>query len=205
MSNGAIQKEFNNLINAGEGPEGPGGFDEFGKAIRGARGKSLEETGGAGGMGLKGVDAGGGGKTVGIDGPSTKGLGRGYHGDGIGEGISGPGRFGLKGEHAISIVSENIQVLSGLSKDLINAVVQRHRAEIRACYDSALQRNPKLSGKVVMFLTFNPMGSFPRWELKKVPSETWDLKVVLEVGLRAGYFPNQKRLWLQRWQRIHFT
>ena len=49
--------------------------------------------------------AGGGGKTIGIDGPSTKGLGRGYHGDGIGEGISGPGRLGQKGEHAISIAS----------------------------------------------------------------------------------------------------
>jgi hypothetical protein len=105
---------------------------------------------GAGGQGLKGVDAGGGGKTVGIDGPSTKGLGRGYEGDGIGEGISGPGRLGMKGEHSISIASENVQVLSGLPKDVINAVVQRHRGEIRNCYDAALQRNPALRGKIVI-------------------------------------------------------
>ena len=99
------------------------------------------------------MDAGGGGKTIGIDGPSTQGLGRGSRGDGIGEGISGPGRLGQKGEHAISIVSENVQVLSGLAKDLINAVVNRHRAEIRACYDAALQRNPSLRGKVVVAFT----------------------------------------------------
>src|SRR5205823_3314532 len=84
-----VQKELKNLLDAGEGPEGQGGFDEFGKAVKGFRGKGIEETGGAGGLGLKGVGDGGGGKTVGIDGPSTKGLGRGYHGDGIGEGISG--------------------------------------------------------------------------------------------------------------------
>ncbi|NDG25755.1 MAG: FHA domain-containing protein [Proteobacteria bacterium] len=159
FSQGAASKEAQNLLGgAGVGPEGPGGFDEFGKAISGARGKTLEETGGAGGKGLKGVEAGGGGKTVGIDGPSTGGLGRGYYGTGIGEGISGPGRFGQKGEHAISIVSENVQVLSGLSKDIINAVVARHRSEIRACYESALQRNPNLRGKVVMAFTIQANG-----------------------------------------------
>jgi hypothetical protein len=159
FSQGAASKEAQNLLGgAGAGPEGPGGFDEFGKAVQGARGKSLEETGGAGGKGLKGVQAGGGGKTVGIDGPSTGGLGRGYYGDGIGEGISGPGRFGQKGEHAINIVSENVQVLSGLSKDIINAVVARHRSEIRSCYESALQRNPSLRGKVVMAFNIQPNG-----------------------------------------------
>lgn len=159
FSKGSASKEAQNLLGgAGVGPEGPGGFDEFGKAVQGARGKTLEETGGAGGKGLKGVEAGGGGKTVGIDGPSTGGLGRGYYGDGIGEGISGPGRFGQKGEHAINIVSENVQVLSGLSKDIINAVVARHRSEIRSCYESALQRNPSLRGKVVMAFNIQPNG-----------------------------------------------
>lgn len=159
FSQGAASKEAQNLLGgAGAGPEGPGGFDDFGKAVQGARGKSLEETGGAGGKGLKGVQAGGGGKTVGIDGPSTGGLGRGYYGEGIGEGISGPGRFGQKGEHAINIVSENVQVLSGLSKDIINAVVARHRSEIRSCYESALQRNPGLRGKVVMAFNIQPNG-----------------------------------------------
>jgi pSer/pThr/pTyr-binding forkhead associated (FHA) protein/outer membrane biosynthesis protein TonB len=158
FNSSGIQKEVKNLLDSNEGPEGDGGFDKFGKNISGIRGHSLEETGGAAGKGVKGVDAGGTGKTVGIDGPSTKGLGRGYHGDGIGEGISGPGRLGMKGEHAISIVSENVQVLSGLPKDVINAVVQRHRSEIRACYDAALQKNPALRGKVVVAFNIQPNG-----------------------------------------------
>jgi outer membrane biosynthesis protein TonB len=158
FSQGGVQKDLKALIDKGDGPEGPGGFDDFGKAVSGLRGKTIEESGGAGGKGLKGVDVGGGGKTVGIDGPSTKGLGRGSSGDGIGEGISGPGRLGIKGEHAISIISENVQVLSGLPKDVINAVVQRHRSEIRACYDAALQRNPNLRGKVSMAFNIQPNG-----------------------------------------------
>ena len=159
FSQGAASKEAQNLLGgAGAGPEGPGGFDDFGKAVKGAKGQTLEESGGAGGKGLKGVQAGGGGKTVGIDGPSTGGLGRGYYGEGGGEGVSGPGRFGQKGEHAINIVSENVQVLSGLSKDIINAVVARHRSEIRWCYEAALQRNPGLRGKVTMAFNIQPNG-----------------------------------------------
>ncbi len=155
FSRSGIKSDLKSLTDgAGEG----GGFDEFGKAVAGLRGKTLEEGGGAGGKGLKGVGVGGGGTTIGIDGPSTKGFGRGWSGDGIGEGISGPGRLGIKGEHAISIASENIQVLSGLPKDVINAVVQKHRSEIRACYDAALRRNPNLRGKVVIAFTIQPNG-----------------------------------------------
>jgi len=159
FSQGAASKEAQNLLGGvGVGPEGTGGFDDFGKAVEGAKGQTLDQSGGAGGKGLKGVQAGGGGKTVGIDGPSTGGLGRGKYGEGPGEGISGPGRLGQKGEHAINIVSENVQVLSGLSKDIINMVVARHRSEIRSCYEAALQRNPGLRGKVTMAFNIQPNG-----------------------------------------------
>jgi hypothetical protein len=156
LSRSGIQKDLKNLINNNSGAAG--GFEDFDKAVVGMQGKSIEQTAGAGGKGLKGVDVGGGGKTIGIDGPSTKGLGRGYEGDGIGEGISGPGRLGQKGEHSVNIISENVQVLSGLPKDVINEVVQRHRSDIRACYDAALQRNPGLRGKIVVAFNIAPNG-----------------------------------------------
>lgn len=156
LSRSGIQKDLKNLINSTSGNSA--GFEDFDKAVAGVKGKSIEQSAGAGGKGLKGVDVGGGGKTIGIDGPSTKGLGRGFEGDGIGEGISGPGRLGQKGEHSVNIVSENVQVLSGLPKDVINEVVQRHRSEIRACYDAALQRNPGLRGKVVVAFNIAPNG-----------------------------------------------
>ncbi len=184
-----ISKDVKSLIDKGEGPEGPGGFDDFGKAVAGFRGKSLEEVGGAGGKGLKGVNVGGGGKTVGIDGPSTKGLGRGFYGDGIGEGISGPGRLGQKGEHAINIANENIQILSGLSKEIINAVVKRHQSEIRACYDSALQRNPGTRGKIVTAFDIQPNGIVSMANVKESSVGDKALENCILSRIRSWRFP----------------
>jgi len=189
FSQSGMQKDLKNLVDGGVGAPGQGGFDDFGKAVSGLRGKSIEETGGAGGKGLKGVDAGGGGKTIGIDGPSTKGLGRGSYGDGIGEGISGPGRLGIKGEHAISIISENVQVLSGLPKDVINAVVQRHRAEIRACYDAALQRNPNIRGKIVVAFTIQPNGVVSATSVKESALGDGGLEGCILSRIRTWLFP----------------
>jgi hypothetical protein len=189
FSQSGLQKDLKNLIDAGQGDPGKGGFDDFGKAVNGLRGKGIEESGGAGGKGLKGVDAGGSGKTIGIDGPATEGLGRGYHGDGIGEGISGPGRLGIKGEHAISIAAENVQVLSGLPKDVINAVVQRHRAEIRACYDAALQRNPNLRGKVVMFFSIQPNGIVSSAGVKESTLGDGGIENCITSRVRTWIFP----------------
>lgn len=189
FAQGGVTKDLKALIDKGEGPDGTGGFDDFGKAVTGLRGKSIEEVGGAGGKGLKGVDVGGGGKTVGIDGPSTKGLGRGYHGDGIGEGISGPGRLGIKGESAISIISENVQVLSGLPKDVINAVVQRHRAEIRACYDAALQRNPGLRGKISIAFSIQPNGVVSYAGVKESTIGDSGLEGCITSRVRTWIFP----------------
>lgn len=189
LAKGGMAKDLKTLIDKGEGPDGPGGFDDFGKAVTGLRGKTLEETGGAGGKGLKGVEAGGGGKTIGIDGPSTKGLGRGYHGDGIGEGISGPGRLGIKGEHAISIISENVQVLSGLPKDVINAVVQKYRSQIRACYDSALQRNPALRGKISIAFNIQPNGIVSYSAVKESTIGDRGLEECIVSRVRTWVFP----------------
>jgi outer membrane biosynthesis protein TonB len=187
FSQSGIQKELKNLIDSKN--TGQSGFEDFGKAVVGLQGKSIEAAGGAGGQGLKGVDAGGGGKTVGIDGPSTKGLGRGYEGDGIGEGISGPGRLGMKGEHSISIASENVQVLSGLPKDVINAVVQRHRGEIRNCYDAALQRNPALRGKIVIAFNIAANGIVTTASVKESSLSDSGLHNCITSRVKTWIFP----------------
>ena len=165
-----------------------GGFENFGKAVSGLRSNSIDG-GGAGGKGLKGVNAGGGGNTIGIDGPSTKGLGRGGSGSGAGEGIAGPGRLGQKGEHTISIISENVQVLSGLPKDVINAVVQRHRAEVRACYDAALQRNPNIRGKVVVAFDIQPNGIVSKAVVKESSVGDSALSRCITSRVKSWVFP----------------
>lgn len=184
-----LKNDIKNLVNAGEGKPGQGGFDDFDKAVSGLRAKGIESGGGAAGQGIKGVNAGGGGTTLGIDGPSTKGLGAGYSGDGIGEGLSGPGRFGKKGEHSISIAQENVQVLSGLPKDVINAVVQRHRSEIRACYDAALQRNPSLKGKIVVKFSISPDGIVTTAGIKESSLGDGSLGNCIVARVKSWVFP----------------
>jgi pSer/pThr/pTyr-binding forkhead associated (FHA) protein/outer membrane biosynthesis protein TonB len=184
-----LKSDLKNLIDAGTGAPGQGGFDDFGKAVSGLRAQGVESGGGAGGKGLKGVDVGGGGTTIGIDGPSTKGLGGGFAGDGIGEGISGPGRFGKKGEHSISIAQENVQVLSGLPKDVIHAVVSRHRSEIRACYDAALQRNPGLKGKVVIYFNISPEGIVQSAGVKESTLADSGLHGCIVARVKSWQFP----------------
>ncbi len=187
LSRSGIQKDLKNLINNSSGAAG--GFEDFDKAVSGMQGKTIEQGAGAGGKGLKGVDAGGGGQTIGIDGPSTKGLGRGYEGSGIGEGISGPGRLGQKGEHSVNIVSENVQVLSGLPKDVINEVVQRHRSEIRACYDAALQRNPGLRGKIVVAFNIAPNGIVQTASVKESTLGDAALGTCIVARVKSWVFP----------------
>lgn len=186
LSRSGIQKDLKNLINSTSGSAG--GFEDFDKAVSGMKGKSIESAG-AGGKGLKGVDVGGGGKTIGIDGPSTSGFGRGHQGDGIGEGISGPGRLGQKGEHSVNIVSENVQVLSGLPKDVINEVVQRHRSEIRACYDAALQRNPGLRGKIVVAFNIAPNGIVQSASVKESTLGDSSLGTCIVARVKSWIFP----------------
>lgn len=183
FSQSGIQKDLKDLLDKDPG------FDAFGKSVSGLKGRTVEEVGGAGGKAIKGVEVGGGGKTIGIDGPSTKGLGRGDTGEEIGEGLYGPGRLGQKGEQSVSIIEENVQVLSGLPKDLINAVVQRHRSEIRQCYEASRQRNPGLRGKVTIAFTIQPSGIVSYATVKESTIGDRALESCIVSRVRTWIFP----------------
>jgi len=165
------------------------GVDAFGKSMRAARGRRVEDVAGTTGVGLKGVKVGAGGKSIGIEGPSTKGVGIGGSATGIGEGLYGTGRLGKKGEHSVSVISENIQILSGLPKDVINAVVQRHRAEIRQCYEAARQRSPRLRGKVVVKFNIQPNGIVSYAGVKESTTGDPQLSRCIVSRVRSWRFP----------------
>lgn len=78
----------------------------------------------------------------------VKGLG-GLGARGMGVGGGGLGAFGTGGFGARTSVGEAI-VLGSLDKGLIDAVIKRHLNQVRYCYERALQRQPDLSGKLVV-------------------------------------------------------
>lgn len=146
---GKLGKQFGKIAGPGSGG---GGNDPFGKLMLGLSGPGAGTGSGYGtGTGLKGTGSGGGGTAAGIGGLGLKGTGTGRQGYGSG---SIPG----KGEASIGTVAENVQVLGSLDKSVIEAVVRRHLAEIRYCYEAELQRYAGLKGKVVTGWTIGADG-----------------------------------------------
>jgi hypothetical protein len=101
---------------------------------------------GVGGLGTRGAGGGGGGNALGIGGLGTKGAGH-------GRGGYGDVDLGGRGKDETVFVPGRTTVVGGLSRDVINRVIQKHYNEIKYCYEKELTRDPALYGKVtVLFL-----------------------------------------------------
>ncbi|MBX3184708.1 MAG: AgmX/PglI C-terminal domain-containing protein [Polyangiaceae bacterium] len=101
----------------------------------------------------------GGGYGSGTGGPGGAGKGgpgKGGSGDGTGTG-TGTGRGG--GERGVEGAGGAKRAGQGLTPQQIASVVNSRYGAFRACYDSALARNPTLSGGVSASFTITPGGS----------------------------------------------
>jgi hypothetical protein len=123
---------------------------------------------GSGGRGLRGVGSGGGG-----DGPGTL-FGAGGLGTGIGSGSGGGGGRGTggaggrgngsgsgRGEAKVSMTPGTPQVSGYLSAEQINRVVKANQAALRYCYESEVQRQRGLKGKVMIQWRVDRAGLVP--------------------------------------------
>ncbi|ADO71631.1 TonB family protein [Stigmatella aurantiaca] len=133
---------------------GPGGLGTgINNALGGLKsGAGLGDAQGVGGLGSRGNGSGGGGKALGIGGLGTQGSGRGTGGNG---GID----LGGKGRATTKVVPGKTTVIGGLDKDVIAKVIRRHQNEIKYCYETELNKNPSLAGKVAVAFTIDPAGA----------------------------------------------
>ncbi len=122
---------------------GSSGSDNLKKAFEGVGGTTKSSGQGVGGSGLQGTGQRGGGKATGVAGLGTKGFGGGAQG-------SGKNSLPGKGKFLVSTEGSGFAVGGGLSREDIARVVNRHWTEVETCYQIALQRNPRTSGKVLM-------------------------------------------------------
>ncbi len=100
---------------------------------------------GSGGLGSRGSGLGGGSTGEGLGGLGTKGRGRGASGYG-----SGGGYFGKKSSSSVGMSTGDPIILGALDKSVIDRVVKQHLAQIRYCYQKELNKDPQLSGKIVI-------------------------------------------------------
>lgn len=133
---------------------GPGGLGSgINNSLGGLRtGAGLGDAQGVGGLGTRGHGTGGGGTAMGIGGLGTKGEGHGTGGHG---GID----LGGKGKATTKIIPGKTTVVGGLDKDVIAKIIRQHQNEIKYCYESELNKNPNLQGKVAVAFTIDPAGA----------------------------------------------
>src|SRR5438477_7651539 len=132
---------------------GPGGLGSgINNSLGGTRGGAgLGDAYGVGGMGTRGTGAGGGGNALGIGGLGTKGSGH-------GRGGAGDVDLGGRGKDETVFVPGRTMVVGGLSRDVINRVIQKHYNEIKYCYEKELSKKPELYGKVTVLFMIEGSG-----------------------------------------------
>jgi outer membrane biosynthesis protein TonB len=132
---------------------GPGGLGSgINNALGGVKGGAgAGDAYGVGGMGTRGTGAGGGGNALGIGGLGTKGGGSGRGGYGAID-------LGGRGKDETVFVPGRTTVVGGLSREVINRVIQKHYNEIKYCYEKELTHDPGLYGKITVLFVISGDG-----------------------------------------------
>jgi len=123
-------------------------------------GDTIGDSFGEGGLGLTGTGPGGGGTGEGIGLGSVGTLGHGA-GTGTGQGFgSGSGRLGGSHTGARGKVSAATATTTGdgLPAEVIQRIIRQNVGQIRLCYETAMTKNPTLSGKVALKFTIDGKG-----------------------------------------------
>ncbi len=168
------------------------GHQGLGGEIKGAMGHLFGaapgDAAGFGGLGLRGSGSGGGGvgDTIGIGGIGTKGRGT---GTGYGSSV---GVLGGKKDVDIGITSSEPTVMGSLDKELIRKVIHANRGQIRFCYESQLNRFPKLDGKVAIKFVISPSGSVASSQVAQTTVSNAELEACVAGRVRTWIFPKPK-------------
>ena len=151
-------------------------------------GSTIGDAGGVLGMGLKGSGGGGGGtgNTIGIGAVGTRGVagGEGKYGTGIG--------MGKKASAEISITNSDPVVEGTMDPELIRRVVHSHLDQLKYCYDNALTKNPKLTGKVAVKWIITEGGTVAESHVASTTTNTPELDRCIAGRVLTWIFPKPK-------------
>lgn len=169
------------------GHQGLGG--ELKSAMGNMFGAAPGDAAGLGGLGLRGSGSGGGGlgDTIGIGGIGTRGRGGGTGGYGTGVGV-----LGGKKDVDIGITSSEPTVMGSLDKELIRKVIHANRSQIRFCYESQLNRYPKLEGKVAVKFVISASGAVATSSVAQSSVSNAELEACVAGRVRTWVFPKPK-------------
>ena len=166
---------------------GPGGLGTgINNALGGLKsGAGVGDAQGVGGLGSRGQGTGGGGTALGLGGLGTKGNGRGA-GDGGGIDLAG------RGKSVTKIVPGKTTVIGGLDKDVIAKIIRSHQNEIKYCYETELNKNPSLAGKVAVAFTIDPAGAVSEANVTETTLNSSAAENCMLSRIRRWKFPEPK-------------
>ncbi|MDC0671567.1 VIT domain-containing protein [Nannocystis radixulma] len=115
-----------------------------------------------------------------------KGGGGGY-GSGYGRG-AGAG-FGGRGTRVPTVRQAKAEVTGSLDRDLIRRVVRAHVAEVRACYEQGLQRDPNLRGRVSLDIRIDGHGAVDSASVAEDTLTDPNVGTCIAAAVRRWRFP----------------
>lgn len=165
---------------------GPGGLGTgINNALGGLKGGAgVGDAQGVGGLGARGTGAGGGGTGLGLGGLGTKGSGRGAGGGGL--------DLGGRGKSTTRIIPGKTTVVGGLDKDVIAKIIRRHQNEIKYCYESELQKDQSLAGRVMVAWMIDPAGGVADANVTESTMGNATVEQCMLSKIRRWRFPEPK-------------
>jgi hypothetical protein len=164
---------------------GPGGLGSgINNSLGGTKGGAgLGDAYGVGGMGTRGTGAGGGGNALGIGGLGTKGSGH-------GRGGYGDIDLGGRGKDDTVFVPGHTTVVGGLSREVINRVIQKHYNEIKYCYEKELSKDPGLYGKITVLFMIDGTGRVGEALVQQTTMSSEPVESCMVNHVRRWQFPS---------------
>ncbi len=158
-------------------------------------GATIGNAGGAGGLGLRGTGRGAGGNGLGTVGVGDYGtLGHGCDGstpcrEGTRYGSGVDGRMSRQGRTPPSIGIGRVESIGSLSKEAIRRVINRHRNEVKFCYEQGLQSRPDLEGRVTMRFMIAPSGAVQVAGVRESSLQNQSVESCVTTAVRRWSFP----------------
>ena len=123
--------------------------------------------------------------TTGKDLEGLVGKGAGYR-TGEVHHLEGQGTSKIEIQHALATVDE------GLSRDEVGKVIYSHLSEVRACYESAIVRNPGAEGKLVLNFSVTPSGGARSVLVSRSSLNDSNLEHCIAQNLTSWRFPRPR-------------
>lgn len=162
---------------------GSGELIGMAESATGFAGSSEDRAGDRLGTKLKDTGAGGkGSATVGISGVGTQGKGTGSYG-------LGSGGIGTRGKVEIEVGGQEAEVTGTIDREAIRRVVQANIKAIQFCYETALQRDKDLYGKLVLEWDIAERGRVTRAVVKSSTLSNNQVATCIINRLKTWTFP----------------